>query len=78
MLVLTAFGAVLEPMAHARLTVNKADPRQQLGHEGLALADPDAARFGHLGPFLLDRAQVFFCVSGQDRATRTRPSRDAP
>ena len=60
MLVLTAFGAALEPMAHSRLTVNKADPRQHVGHEGLAPGDPDVARGGDLGALLLGGLQVFF------------------
>ena len=47
--------------------VNKSDPRQQVGYEGLTFGDPDVARLCHLGPFPLDGAQVFFCVSGQPR-----------
>ena len=48
-------------MAHQWLTfVNKADPCQQIGHEGLAFGDPDVAGCGDLGALLFDGAQVFF------------------
>jgi len=40
--------------------VNKADPRQHVGHEGLAFGDPDVTGGRDLGALLLDGLQVFF------------------
>jgi hypothetical protein len=45
-----------------RSLVEKPEPVQHVGHEGLAPRDPDMACPGHIGPLLLSRAQVFFCA----------------
>ena len=59
----------------SRLDVNKPDPRQQVGHEGLASGDPDVAGGGDLRPRLLDRAQVFFVR--QPKIAQQGPDRTA-
>ena len=47
----------------SRLDVDKPYACQHVTHEGLTTADPDIARQRDIRPLLLDRAQVFFCVS---------------
>jgi hypothetical protein len=56
-----------------RSLVDECQPRQHVAHERLAMVDPDIARQRHIRPLLLDRAQVFFCVSGQGHAAAARP-----
>ena len=51
---------------------------QHVTHEGLPVSDPDPAGQCHIRPLLLDRPQVFFCVSGQSRARAARPSCGGP
>ena len=58
--------------------VNKSNPRQQVGHEGLTAGDPDVARGGDLGALLFGGLQVFFCASGRGHGAAARPSRGAP
>ena len=49
-----------------------------VGHERLALCNPDAAQVGHVLALLLKRLKVFFCVIGQ-AGTADDPLRtDAP
>ena len=54
-------------LGHVRLErgfVDECQPCQHVTHEWLAAVDPDIARQCHIRPLLLDRPQVFFCVSG--------------
>jgi len=45
--------------------VDKSKPLQMVGHERLALRDPDAAQIGHVLAFLLKRLQVFFVTEAK-------------
>ena len=62
----------------SRIDINKCQPCQHVAHEGLPVSDPDLAGQCHIRPLLLDRPQVFFCVSGQGRASAARPSYGGP
>ena len=42
--------------------VDKGEPFQHMRHKRLTAGDPMVALLGHLGPLLLKRLQVFFCV----------------
>lgn len=58
--------------------VNECQPCQHVAHEGLAATDPYPAGRCDVRPLLLDGAQVFFCVSGQDRADAAKPRHGGP
>ena len=58
--------------------VDKPYACQHVTHEWLAAVDPDIARQRDIRPLLLDRPQVFFCVSGQGHAGAARPRRGGP
>ena len=54
---------------------NKTDPRQQVGHEGLAPGDPDVTGGGDLRPLPPGGAQVFFVC--QPEVAQEPPDRTA-
>jgi len=58
--------------------VNECQPCQHVAHERLAATDPYPAGQCDVRPLLLDRPQVFFCVSGQGRADAAKPRRGGP
>ena len=58
--------------------VDECQPCQHVAHEGLAATDPYPAGQCDVRPLLLDRPQVFFCVSGQGRADAAKPRRGGP
>ena len=58
--------------------VDECQPLQMVGHEGLALRDPDVPQVGDVLALLLKRLQVFFCVTAQAGAEADRPTSDAP
>ena len=67
------------PLGHVGLHgcfVDEGQSLQMVGHERLALRDPDAAFLGYVLTLLLKRLQVFFCASARGRAEPARPSRD--
>ena len=64
----------LDHVGLERCLVDKCQPCQHVAHEGLTLANPDLAGQCDVRPLLLDRPQVFFCGSGQGRASAARPS----
>jgi len=56
-----------------RCFVNECQPCQHVAHQGLAATDPCLAGQCDVRPLLLDRPQVFFCVSGRGRADAAKP-----
>ena len=58
--------------------VDEGQPFEMVGHEGLALRDPDMAQVGHVPALLFKRTEVFFCVTGQAGAATAPPRSDAP
>ena len=77
---LTAWGPAggLRHVGLHRGFVNESQPFQMVGHEGLALRDPDMAQMGHILAFLFKRLKVFFCVTNQVDAAGARPKNDGP
>jgi hypothetical protein len=79
MLVLTEVSSI------ARQAICKANlPRgdegqsfQMVGHEGLALRDPDTPQVGDILALLFKRLKVFFCVTAQADAAAARPKSNA-
>src|SRR5690606_1071902 len=56
-------------LAHVGLQgrlVDEAETGQETAHEGLAPEDPALSGLAHIRPLLLNRAKIFFYMSGQD------------
>lgn len=61
-----------------RRLVEESQSFQMVGHEGLALRDPDVALISDILALLLKRLKVFFCASGRAPAAPAKRCRDEP